>query len=331
VPPFSGYDTTRFKPNNLTFAFGADFSRDLLVSLQSITYNTVGSSPLLAKSIDMFINSLVTEIWLPVETCQAFAQQFGLTWNTQGQLYLIDEIAHAALLAQNPTFTFTISQAGSSSGGQTIDIVLPYAAFNLNLTAPIVGNTTRYFPLKQAQNSTQYTFGRTFLQEAYVIADYERHNFSVFQALFPSTSVTQSIIAILPPGSESKIKQKQLSAGAIAGIVVAAIAVLSVAILAAIFWSKGSKKGSQAELAGLNLSDKDPVWKDPVEALVEASGADTAVQEADGQQSMISELQTQEGPRGRHELMSPIKVHEADGRELMPAELEAGEPKSRSL
>lgn len=36
-----GFDTTRFEPNNLTFAFGADFSRDLLLSLQSISYSTL--------------------------------------------------------------------------------------------------------------------------------------------------------------------------------------------------------------------------------------------------------------------------------------------------
>jgi hypothetical protein len=74
-----GYDTTRFKPNVLEFAFGADFSRGLLVSLQSITYDTAGSSSLLASSIDIFIDSLVSEMWLPVNVCEAFAQQFNLT------------------------------------------------------------------------------------------------------------------------------------------------------------------------------------------------------------------------------------------------------------
>ena len=74
-----GFDTTRFRPNDLSFSFGADFSRDLLVSLQSVTYDTAGSSPLLASSIDIFIDSLVTEIWLPVNACEAFARQFNLT------------------------------------------------------------------------------------------------------------------------------------------------------------------------------------------------------------------------------------------------------------
>lgn len=112
---FGGYDETRFRTNNQTFAFDSMVSRDLTVSLRSIIYDTAGASPLLTSSVNIFINSLVTEIWLPLETCNAFQQQFNLTWNPQGQLYLIDEVAHAALVAQNPSFTFTLGQSGVSN------------------------------------------------------------------------------------------------------------------------------------------------------------------------------------------------------------------------
>jgi hypothetical protein len=313
-----GYDTTRFKPNNLTFAFGADFSRDLLVSLQSITYDTAGSSPLLASSNDMFIDSLVTEIWLPVSVCQAFAQQFNLTWNAQGQLYLIDDTAHAALLAQNPTFSFTIGQAGG--GGETIDIVLPYAAFDLNLAAPIVGNTTRYFPLMQAQNSSQYTFGRTFLQEVYVIADYERRSFSVSQALFPSTSVAQNIVAIQPPGHNSKGNGRGLTAGPIAAIVIVVVAVFAMAILAVILCLKRRSRRKQVVAASVSS-----VEKPEVKAPLEANGDETGVHEVDGQRSIQLELPAHEGLWGRHELVSEVGIHEMDGRELAHTELEAAQ------
>ena len=149
-----------------------------MVQLQTITYDTIGSSPLLADSIYVFIDSMVTQLWLPVEVCQSFEKAFNLTWNSTAQLYLIDEGVHTALLAQSPTFTFTLASTNSSS--QSVDIVLPYAAFDLNVTQPIVADgPSRYFPLQQAQNSSQYTLGRVFLQEAYVIADYERHNLSL--------------------------------------------------------------------------------------------------------------------------------------------------------
>ena len=45
-----GYDTSRASnQNSVSIPFGTDTSRDLLVGLQSITHNTIGSSPLLTS------------------------------------------------------------------------------------------------------------------------------------------------------------------------------------------------------------------------------------------------------------------------------------------
>jgi hypothetical protein len=309
-----GYDTTKFKQNNLSISFGADTSRDLLVSLQSVKYDTAGSSPLLAKSIDIFIDSLVSEIWLPVDVCQAFAQTFNLTWNAQGQLYLVDSTAHAALLAQNPTFTFTIGQAGG--GGQTVDIVLPYAAFDLNLTAPIVGDPTRYFPLKQAQNSSQYTLGRTFLQEAYLIADYERLSFSVSQAFFPPTSVQQNLVAIVPPGQGVKRRKKGLRKGVIVAIIVIAVLALASAIIGGVFWVKRRNKGGEMPLSEAPADNPDH----PDEIKANEKGTD--VHEVDGHERVQAELPGQAGAPRRYELQAENRVHEIGGRELRFHEVE---------
>ena len=91
-----------------------------------------------------------------------------------------------------------------------IEIVLPYASFDLQVldTYPNITNSTRYFPLRRVAKDTQYTLGRTFLQETYVIlvkrqqcfteplrtslilvcryliADYKRSTFSVNQCRF---------------------------------------------------------------------------------------------------------------------------------------------------
>ncbi len=77
---------------------------------------------------------------------------------------MVDDALHQSLLASNPNFTFTI--ADSTHGGAPVDIVLPYASFDLEATFPYVPNNTRYFPIQRAANETQYTLGRTFLQEA---------------------------------------------------------------------------------------------------------------------------------------------------------------------
>jgi hypothetical protein len=64
----------------------------------------------------------------------------------------------------NPSITFKLGY--EIYGGQSINIVLPYAAFNLQASYPIYSNATNYFPIRRASNDTQYVIGRTFLQEA---------------------------------------------------------------------------------------------------------------------------------------------------------------------
>jgi hypothetical protein len=158
-----GYDTSKFKPNNLTFDFGSDDSRELLVELNKIT--TDKGTSLLSEPISMFLDSTVPYIYLPEAACATFESTFGLVWDNATQLYLLTAAQHTALQAQDPKITFTLGNLTSST---TVDITLPYSAFDLTVSYPIVANSTRYFPLKRANDSSQYTLGRTFFQEAYV-------------------------------------------------------------------------------------------------------------------------------------------------------------------
>lgn len=122
--------------------------------------------------------------------------------------------------------------------------------FDLEASYPIYPNATSYFPIRRAANDSQYTLGRAFLQEAYVVADYERSNFSIHQVVFDSQA--QNIVAIHAPNSTlidtSPKKDQFLSAGAIAGIVIGVVA--AVALLGALAWvfccgkkPKGSEHG----------------------------------------------------------------------------------------
>ena len=218
-----GYDTTRFVQHNITFPFGPDTSRDLIVPIQSVTSDAAAGSPLLSDVIYAYIDSLVPHIWLPLEVCEAFERAFGLVYNETAGLYLVNDTLHDRLSAQNPNVTFILGIPGSIEN-DTVDIVMHYGSFDLMTDYPTVNNATRYFPLKQAHNSSQYTLGRAFLQDAYVIADYDRSNFSVSQAVFPNGSNTQQIVAIHRPGDTlPPTYRKVLSTGAKAGIAVAAI------------------------------------------------------------------------------------------------------------
>lgn len=161
---FGGYDLARFTPSNLSIPFAADTSRDLVIGLQSITTNYSGEVTLLSSGVLTFIDSTASQIWLPQTACDEFERLLGLTWDPSNEIYLVNDSQHKYLQAINPSFKF---QLGTTvSGGETIDIILPYSAFDLTASPPFASNTTKYFPIKRAASDAQYTLGRTFLQEA---------------------------------------------------------------------------------------------------------------------------------------------------------------------
>ena len=163
-----GYDKSKFVPNDVSIQFATDISRDLLVGLQAITYSDQDNKDKVLSSdgVWMFVDATVPHLWLPKEVCKAFEKAFGLTYNSTVNRYLVNDTLHESLQEQKPEVSFTIGN--SLSGGATVKITLPYDAFDLTVGPPIVNSTSRYFPLRQADNDTQYTLGRTFLQESYV-------------------------------------------------------------------------------------------------------------------------------------------------------------------
>ncbi|KAK0735295.1 aspartic peptidase domain-containing protein, partial [Lasiosphaeria miniovina] len=225
---FSGYDTSRFKENTVSFTMVDDVTRDLVVALQSISYSGSTSATLLSSPIDIFIDSTDPHIWLPADACDAFEEAFGLRLDSKSGLYLVNDTHRAALLDSKAEVSFRLSDV--KSGGDTATITFPYDAFDLTADYPLVDNRTYYFPLRRANNPGQYTLGRTFLQEAYLSADYERKTFNVSACIWdqgakqtiitiPSTEFEDSNLTSVQPSSN----RSGLSGGAIAGIVAASV------------------------------------------------------------------------------------------------------------
>ena len=159
-----GYDTSKFVPNDLTFAFNAADNRDLVVNIQQISFATSSTTKSLSTtSIPAFVDSTIPYFYLPLNICQQFESAFGITWDDQVQAYLVNDTLHTQLQNQNATVTFTLT---NSSSTHSVNISLPYAAFDLTATYPLLTNSSGYFPLMRASNATQYTLGRAFLQEA---------------------------------------------------------------------------------------------------------------------------------------------------------------------
>lgn len=161
---FSGYDSSRFSENTVSFSLAEDLTRDIVVGLQSISYSGSQSRTLLSNAIDIYIDSTDPHLWLPEDVCDKFEEAFGLKIDENSGLYLINETHRDDLRNSDAEVTFRLSD--DKNGGDTVSITLPYAAFDLKVKSPLVEEESYYFPLKRAANATQYTLGRVFLQEA---------------------------------------------------------------------------------------------------------------------------------------------------------------------
>ena len=163
-----GYDDSKLVPNDVSFSLAGVATHDLVVGIQSITYSDsqTGGMPLMPYGAGKltFIDSTLPNLWLPTPVCDAFAQAFGLTFSSLRLYYTINETMHDANIQRNASVTFQL--ANFVTGGKSVNITIPYSSFDLNSTALIPGNSTRYFPLRQANAQEQYTLGRAFLQEA---------------------------------------------------------------------------------------------------------------------------------------------------------------------
>jgi len=212
-----------------------------------------------------FIDSTVAEIWLPREACDRFQKAFGLLYDETTQLYFVHPAQHKLLEAANPNITFSLSPAPSSE--KVVTITLPYAAFDMIAKPPYRGLTTeqRYFPLRRAANATQYTLGRTFLQEAYLTVDWERQNFSVSQnswvanapkQIMPIMSVNSSLLSTSKPSRGASV-----STGAMVGIALGIILLICVVgVLSFLLWRSNRRRKLLAKKED-SEGDADSIFK----------------------------------------------------------------------
>ena len=161
-----GFEQTRLIPNSVFFPFDPIENRALSVVIHQISFQSSNATSVLLDEeakLSALIDSTIPYIYLPLEICRKFENAFGIEWNETVQAYFVNDTTHLALQGQNASVTFSL---GTIAGPDQINISLPYAAFDLTASPPLVTLPSRYFPLVRAQNSSQYTLGRTFLQEA---------------------------------------------------------------------------------------------------------------------------------------------------------------------
>lgn len=238
-----GYDESRFERNNFTFPFDPDDTQPTSLKLQQITAERTFNGSVIIVQGETYVNLDFTMpyLWLPGDTCDRIASFFKLHYDNTTELYLVDDDTHAELLARNPSFTFAFGNSPSLS--DTVSIDLPYAAFDLQASWPLYNDTKNYFPIRRAANESQYTLGRAFMQEAYLIVDFERGNFSLHQAAFPASN-ERNIISISAKDTQDHEGTGGLSKASLAGIITGStfFAVLLITLVALLFYRRRRRR-----------------------------------------------------------------------------------------
>lgn len=247
-----GYDASRFIENDVYFQFAPDNERDIVVGIVDITATSSTKSNISLLNRDpfsMYIDSTVAEIWLPVEVCEAFENAFGLKYDNITSLYLVDDQLHDRLKAENPSVTFLLGRKYETNA--TVNITLPYNAFDLQANKPYKGleNTTNYFPIRRATRDNQFVFGRTFLQESYLVVDWERQNFSISACNWDMKE--KNIVPITSPKYTGEQKQKSssgLGTGAVIGIALGVgFALVFLIVAAFVVWYRRRRRRRQKD------------------------------------------------------------------------------------
>lgn len=128
------YDFSRSLSNNISFPLADKDSISPVVGINKVsaTHTLTDDVVILTVGVAAVIDTTLQFIWLPFSACQVFEKAFGLTWIDAKDPYLVDHNSHQKLLANNPSVTFNLSNLAT---GPSLNITLPYSAFNLHAAA----------------------------------------------------------------------------------------------------------------------------------------------------------------------------------------------------
>jgi Eukaryotic aspartyl protease len=306
-----GYDKTRFTKNNVSFSMGTNDRGDLMVPVQKME--------LISPSGDTFNSIFITdqesELWatidssqpylyLPIEICNKIAQAFDLTWDPESDHYFFSNNTNPRQ-QQNLSLSFQIGSSTDTSS--TVNITLPYGSLKKPYYVQITPlNAGRYyFPMRNATNPGHYILGRTFLQDAYLVADYERNTFSLHEVVWPeSDALARSLIQPIPSISSSSKStfdaysdntvppptkgKPPMSKATIAAIAIGVFILLVMAVLALLCFRRHSRRRSSKKDYQSEETKVLQVGEMDSNHLHESAGL--PIQEMDTVESTVSEM-----------------------------------------
>lgn len=131
---------------------------------------------------------------MPQAVCDAFEAFFTLTYDSSSGHYLVNDTARDRNRKSNMLISIQLGNT-ITAGTSSVNIDLPYDSFDLEGNFPMFPNATRYFPIRRAVGGVN-VIGRVFLQEAMLVVDYGRRNFTIAPARFASPLPAADIVAI---------------------------------------------------------------------------------------------------------------------------------------
>ncbi|KAI4110927.1 MAG: hypothetical protein LQ339_000929 [Xanthoria mediterranea] len=293
-----GYDRAKSTNNTVNFEINQDDSFALDSKVQSIAASDtlVGDVELLSDNITAKIDSDLPYLYLPKAACKNFETAFGLLWDASKELYLVNDTDHGKLRSLNPTILFSFGQSKAAA----VNITISYQAFDLQVTQPIAENGTNYFPLRCSSDPPKYVLGRAFLQETYLLVDYELSNFALSQAQFSNGSDIVTVdhaSAHQPSESEAESSGSSgLSRGAIAGIAISAFLALALLFTKDSLFDRSTSSGDpNSNPAVTDISNESPIQR-LEERLVRPERGNTVTELAGHTTAELSESRTPELP-----------------------------------
>jgi hypothetical protein len=282
-----GFDTARFEDHRKEFTVSKEDNL-LRTLVRGIEVEVDGSHDppedwgsdvrLLSEWDDSFtavIDTSTPFLWLPDAVGYKFADALGLTYSEDLELYTLKDDQYREYSRQDSyTFTFSLSSTDhtddlgdplNTSG--VVNITLPIQAFISTVKYPFHQEAVEYgspavpyFSLKTSGDNATFVIGRSFLQESYLVTQFDKGIFSIHQAKFPGDpNGDADIVAIdQPPNSPypppRTSKDKGLGKGAIAGIVIGASAAV---VLCIIGWWCCRRRKSAKTIGAASDSDMD--------------------------------------------------------------------------
>jgi hypothetical protein len=246
-----GYDGSRVRMDKgLNLTMPNDKNNTLVVGVSSIIYKPdpnieANEFSFTGGGFQATIDSTLPYLVLPDSICDQFVERYNLEWDNRTELYTVSDQASRNNLRMNATVTFKVTKDEKDSNNFA-NIELPYSAFDVQASFPLINGSgsTQYFPIKKSTNG-RFVLGRAFLQEAYLVVDYERLSFTVAPAVYSDPMPQEKLVPIYntsyspPSTTPTLIPQKGddgLSPGSIAGIVVGIVVAFLLAALGYFLW-----------------------------------------------------------------------------------------------